>query len=669
MPETGARQHGFRAALILIFLFSLWLRPAISMLAIPAAGHDDGLFVQLARSLLDGNWLGAYDERSLIKGMAYPLFIALCHIAGLPVKLAEHMLYLGAGLWLALVAGRLLRSRAAALALFALIAFNPAPFLPDMARILREGFYGSLGLLIFAAAGEAYLRDMRAARPLAGRLLPLVLLGLALGAFWLTREEREWILPPLALVPAAWLGQRYRRYRKAVPAVSPGRRAIAAEAGAILIPVAILALAVASVDLLNWRSYGVFRDNDLRSGAFQQAFGALWRVQVADRAPYAVFPAEARRAAYAVSPAAAELKPYLDGPLGAAWQSGPCAMLRLCREIPAAWFVWALREAAARAGHHVSAAEADRYYARLAAEIDQACRSGSLDCLASPAGLAPPFRWRYLAALPADLALAYRLLVDFGGQHVGLPESQGAPADIAAFSRFTGDEAAPAAAGRRLEGWVFSSHGRPALALIAGQGAAEGELTLAAAADVLAALPDSDNAEAVRFAVEDRSPAGDGQLLIHRPDAADVLIPLAEARPGRVLNLTDLAVHLDHVDPAGAPPALPALRRAKLALLDTLREGFRALLPIAAPASLLLLALLLAADLRRERLDPALLLAAALLAAVGLRLLLFAYLYAGFSPVYELRYLAPLYPLLLAAIGIVGWAAMRRAIGLRRSPT
>ncbi len=60
-------------------------------------------------------------------------------------------------------------------------------------------------------------------------------------------------------------------------------------------------------------------------------------------------------------------------------------------EIGAGWFLWALRDSAAATGHHASAIEADRFYRRLADEVNSACARGVLSCNVERSSLRPPF--------------------------------------------------------------------------------------------------------------------------------------------------------------------------------------------------------------------------------------------------------------------------------------
>src|SRR6202051_836088 len=81
------------AALILVAL-KLWLVAAQPVVAHANASFDDRLYLALAEQVLKGNWLGPYSQFTLMKGPMYPLFIAGTFLTGLPLPIAQHLLYL-----------------------------------------------------------------------------------------------------------------------------------------------------------------------------------------------------------------------------------------------------------------------------------------------------------------------------------------------------------------------------------------------------------------------------------------------------------------------------------------------------------------------------------------------------------------------------------------------
>ena len=89
-------------ACLTLALVKLWLLSPQEVIA-RSAPHDDTLFVGLALNILQGEWLGAYNQFTLMKGSGYPLFIALSNLLGLPLILSQELLYLGSCFLLSLI--------------------------------------------------------------------------------------------------------------------------------------------------------------------------------------------------------------------------------------------------------------------------------------------------------------------------------------------------------------------------------------------------------------------------------------------------------------------------------------------------------------------------------------------------------------------------------------
>jgi hypothetical protein len=415
-----------KAIIVLIALLSLWLRAGYPAFGIWAA-YDDALFLRLAQS----SWLGDYDALTLAKGAFFPIFLTMTKTLGLPLKLSEHAIYLAASFFIARIVGEIAGRRWLFVPIFAVLALSPLPWMMEGgARVTREPIYQTLTLAVFAL-GAAYLMLKPAHRRLG------VLWGIAGGCYWLTREEGVWILPALFVLAAPLLAGVVRQRRSIdAAALRKAWRWLA-------LPLAGFLAVVLLVNSLNWLRYGVFRNNDLRSGPFAAAYGALARIQPDQWRRYVVFPRDARQRAYSISPAARELEPYLEGDLARSWaQNGRqlpkpwgCAEEpRNCHdEIMSAWFLWALRDAVTAAGHHRSAKEADAYYERLAGEINDACDRQVISCRDRRATLTPVWRGHYIRETLAASALVLKTLVGLGDGQVGIPPSILSPEGAAIF--------------------------------------------------------------------------------------------------------------------------------------------------------------------------------------------------------------------------------------------
>jgi hypothetical protein len=408
-----------------ISALSLWLRSAVPAMALSGATHDDFLFVRQAYYLGAGAWLGPFDNLTLAKGMGYPAFILAAFVSGLPLKLAEHAVYLAAAGLAAWIVARMARSRWLGLLLFAALAFNPVLWHEQLARVIREGLYGSLSLALVALMAVAALGHHGGWRFLPYRLALFVAAGLVGGLYWLTREEGVWLAPALAVLLGGagldaftlWRSGERRAALRLTVITTAGFAAAGLVAAGM----------VGSVAAANRAAYGIFASNEFHGSAFPAAYGALSRIRHDAWRRHVVFPKDARDKAYGVSAAARELRSTLDGEHGAAWREIGCAQTQTspCPEILSGWFMWALRDAVAAAGHYASGHHADAFYRRLAGEINAACEDGSLSCLPFRATMAPPFRWHYVTDALAVVPALLRTLVTVGNAEVGSSASSG----------------------------------------------------------------------------------------------------------------------------------------------------------------------------------------------------------------------------------------------------
>ena len=82
--EFSISARTYYTALVIISALSLWLRTGVPITAVPFSTYDDQLFFRTAKYLVEGQWLGPYDNLTLVKGMFYPFFVALAFWASIP---------------------------------------------------------------------------------------------------------------------------------------------------------------------------------------------------------------------------------------------------------------------------------------------------------------------------------------------------------------------------------------------------------------------------------------------------------------------------------------------------------------------------------------------------------------------------------------------------------
>ncbi len=641
-----------------VALFSLWLRAGFPVVAIGPSTLDDALFVRLAQSLLAGDWLGRYDNATLAKGMFYPLFIAVSFLLNIPLKVAEHGFYLAVSAWLAMFIARRAKSNLLGLATFLLLALNPVLWAAFMARVVREGIYVTLTLLLVGLCAATLFRSKE--EPLRRRLLLSAATGLVAGCFWLTREEGPWIIPSIATCLAVALLARPRGAPGAARIRAARDRALS---GLVLLLPAVVAFMVTLgfVKAMNWRHYGVFDANEFHASSFQRGYGALARIRHEHWQRFVVFPADARRKAYAQSGAARELEPFLDGPSGAQWKAIGCEQTQTtpCPEILSGWFMWALRDAVAQAGHYRSAKAAAAFYERLAEEIDSACRAGRIDCLPARSTLAPPFRSEYLRDMWAPGRQLASYVFRMGEGAVGSVPSSGSNDQLAMFAGMTGGRLSPAPVPAVITGWIASAKPLGELTLVDREGRpVPNSVEYFPSPDVAKVFPSK---ATVRFRLTSRCLPTECLLRAGQPGHS-VDSPI---QSGSIPDDDGLQGYIDSISEYPEPQLLAKRQALQRAVAQPIAWAYAWLFP---GLSFLAAAGLLGALVRpsyRQRYAPLVALAAACLVAVLVRIALLAYLDATSIPSANGSYAMPVSPLLVVFVVLGCWLGWSQLQGLR----
>jgi hypothetical protein len=424
-------RYGRRWLLVVSALITtkLWLASGLTVTAYGTASHDDQLFLLMTNRILNGAWLGRpYGSMTLAKGPFYSVFVLISWALGLPLLFAEQVLYLAAAALFVRAIRPWFPSSVTRTAVFAVLLFNPLTWHGQIAtRVVREGIYPALGLTVLACAAGLIGRLDRSRREVSTWAAAL---GLALGAFWLTREEGVWLVPSLLVL--------------ALPAMTRLRTSWKPLAWAL--PPFVIALAFLPVlfgSISKYR-YGVFATNEFREHPFKAAMGALQRVEHSSWHGDVPVPTETRERIYAVSPRFAELRPFLEGPVGYTWTLNTCAGTggRLCNEIATGWFMWAFRDAVEQAGYYRRGGRAvAAYYESVAAEINQACEARRLACGPPSDSLMPPLRREQWPVFFAAVRRATELLIS--PEEASPGPSTGTWEQLALFRDLTRDRLAP----------------------------------------------------------------------------------------------------------------------------------------------------------------------------------------------------------------------------------
>ncbi|NKB76623.1 MAG: hypothetical protein GKR96_06130 [Gammaproteobacteria bacterium] len=370
-------------------LIKLWLVSGQPLIA-TFTPHDDLLFVILAQNILDGNWLGEFTDRVLIKGVFYPLFIAFSNLIQVPLLTAQHIFYALGCVVLVKAISPIVRNKWWLLVIFLFLLFNAFTYnYSSNGRVLRLGVYPALVMFFYGCliAIIVRLRDRDLKSKLKGLMVWCLGLGFSLSALWLTREEGVWLLPVLLMFAGAVV------LIIAFGAL-PKMPQVKILAMIFFLPMAILSASLLTVSFVNYQHYGVFLTNEIKSSEFRHAYSGLLRVKSDSWLAHFPFRKDSRERIYKVSPSFKKLEPYIEGEMGRNWQGGH-------PDINGGLFMWLLRDAVVEIGHYKNsdAISTLAFYQTMGDEIHQACDSGKLECETLLHPLTPPWRSEYTELL------------------------------------------------------------------------------------------------------------------------------------------------------------------------------------------------------------------------------------------------------------------------------
>ncbi len=404
----------------------------------PRGAHDDGLFMQHAKTIVAGHWLGLYSQMTLMKGSGYPIFLAAAHILGMSAVFAHAVFYCMAVAYLSWAILRYTRSRAFALSVFLLTLWN---FGPDTSRIIRDSIVTPLYLIMLAGLVLGLLVHEGKQRR-----LHLIIAGGAFGFFWITREDAFVLAVTVALLFLAGL----LRQRTATPAglgFMGRNRAVAVEVILFLAAASAVILVPSTINFAKYRYFGVV---DIK-GDFESALESLQSIKSGPPVPYVPVPRASRELAYSVSPTFAQLKDPLDDPSSPlqGWKEVGCqALPQACGEYGGGWFQWALRDAVAMRGGYRDARTSAAFYRSIRAEIRAACAAKRIDCYRTIIPFMPRVSGRQLAAIPGAFAEGLAKLTFYVEPMPRTPLYLGTPEQFSEYGSFLNLDIQPPAEGQ-----------------------------------------------------------------------------------------------------------------------------------------------------------------------------------------------------------------------------
>lgn len=352
--------------LILVISFlKIWMVSSQEIVAVPSI-TDDFLFIRHAYFLTHGQWLGNYDNFTLVKYPFYGFFIAFNYYTGIPLLISQQIMYLLSGLYGLSLLHRFNKNIYFLAIFFLVYAFNPVTYSCESNHTFREGVYQSLTSFLIIGFLQSFVFN----NSLKTKIIHFIIMSCSFSAFYLTKEDNFTILPSI-FVLAILLIIRYFYIDKTKRSLK--------QLFLWLIPFCFLWLCVHIVSSKNLKYYKLYCVVD-SNGAFEYAIKQLIRVNPSTKKENVPLSADTRKELYQKIPSFSELSTFEDNVFYAWAEHKPACLSTpsICDEVVK--LTWSIRSAVSAVGYYSNAKSASRYYERLSKEIDFACNNGTLNC-------------------------------------------------------------------------------------------------------------------------------------------------------------------------------------------------------------------------------------------------------------------------------------------------
>lgn len=405
------KKHWLKIVIIIFFIIKCWI-VSIQPIMVKGYSHDDALFINSAINLVEGNWLGVYNDTILSKGITGILFLSIGYKLNLSYLFMEQLLYFIACISFVKMLKHITKNKIILLISYVILLFNPISFSDAVSFVYRDGIYISFILLLISLSFEVFFRYKNKLRNL---ILYIFLLGIDLAAIYLCREETIWILPYLIL--AFIITILFIIFDKSC------KDKIKRISCILLIPLSIVSIYTLIISSINYRYYGRFITNDFTSKDFKDAYGALTRIKPTNYIKRVPLNGEERKKLYKLSPAFKELEVYLEGKSELVYRHEINQNGNTYIDYKEGFLYWAVREAVYKKGYYTTAKSAKLYYERLANEINSLCDSKKLECHPKRSSLVAPLQKESIPELIKYIPKTFDTQLKYKNVYVRIPDS------------------------------------------------------------------------------------------------------------------------------------------------------------------------------------------------------------------------------------------------------
>ena len=402
--------------ILLIFIVGFIKQCLVSELPVLILAHakqDDALMVDMAVNILNGKWLGDYNELIFTKGIMFPLFLVIGYLVGMSYISFQTLIYTFSCAYFIYSIKEFIKSKWVLLGIFIALVFNPLSFATNtLSRVYRNGITMSQVLIIMGSYIGMYMNRTNKKKVLVFSLLA----GFGIGTMYHTREDAFWIMPFMIVVTIILITLLVIDKKKDILKTGKGLLV------SYVCPFIILSLFTNIISGINYYHYGIYTYNELNDSNFTKCMKAIYSVKPNVEIEYVSNPKEKIERIAEVSPTFSKIIDVMFEDNYSFYDSYDRKPGD--GEVEDGWFFWILRESVIETEEFDTAEKINNFYLQVANEINAAIENGKLEeQMTMPSSLMPPWRKGNLGRLFTAFGEEIKFILNYDDVEVKLEES------------------------------------------------------------------------------------------------------------------------------------------------------------------------------------------------------------------------------------------------------
>lgn len=247
--------------LLIITIFKIFITSFLPVYSNYSRVYDDRLMLEEYSSLSEGNYLGEYNSRTLIKGILYPIFLNIVDMSNISYLIIFNLLYIGVIFYFCFSIRKTITNKNHLYIIYLSLLFIPVTYSLNSYLTLYRNSLGIIFSLLYITCLYNVYQNRNSKKIIGSSFL----LGIVISLINLNREDGIWLLTGLILLLILVL---YNNKKYTI---------------LFMLPVFIVSIASKNiVSYINYKYYNNYTYNELTDSYFTKFYTSIMSIDTGE---------------------------------------------------------------------------------------------------------------------------------------------------------------------------------------------------------------------------------------------------------------------------------------------------------------------------------------------------------------------------------------------------